>query len=126
MSEVEAEVKEPVEEEVVEPAAEEAPKKPERKEPECNVEVTAASATIQVPLDCGEKPELDVLAGLMSTAKALAVSKARTIIKVTRHAKTTVNEGRPVLDLAAKTVVVRLGFDPQLLEDYVKAAEEAV
>lgn len=104
----------------------EVPKKPVRKEPESNVEVGTSGATIEVPLNCGDKPEADALLNQMAVAKALAASKASKVIKAVRNSKTIAKEGRPVLDMAAKKVVVELTFEPAIGENFVKAAQEAV
>jgi len=117
---------EETEETVEAPAVEEAPEKPKRQEPKVDIEIGTAKAVIEVPLDCDDKPEVDVLVNQMATAKALALSKSRTIIKAVRNSKTKAMEGRPVLDPAAKKIVVKVAFEPPISEDFVKAAEGVV
>lgn len=115
-------------EEVVEevPSPVESPKKPTREEPESSVVVTASGAIIEVPLDCDDKPETDVLLNQMAIAKVLAVSKVSKVIKAVRNSKTRAVESRPILDMAAKKLVIDVTFEPAVNEDFVKSAQEAV
>ncbi len=123
---VEVPVEEAVEKKTEAPVVEEAPKEPKHKEPETNIEINASGAVVEVPLDCGDKPQTDMLINQMSVAKALALSKIRTIIKAVKNSKTIAKEGRPVLDMVAKKVVVELTFEPAIDENFVKMAQEAV
>ena len=115
------EVKKEVTEQVVETS-----KKPKRKEPKVDISVASSSAVIEVPVDCGDSPEVDALIGQMATAKALAMSKARIIIKAVRNSKTIAVESRPVLDLSGKKLIVNVTFKPAINEDFVELAQESV
>lgn len=123
---------EPVLEETAEPKTESEEKpqavveKPSRVEPESHVQVTAAKAVVEVPIDCDDVVQTDALVNHIATAKALASSKVSKIIKVARNAKTKATETRPMLNMAAKKVVVEVTFEPAVGEDIVKAAQEAV
>lgn len=105
---------------------ERAPVKPKRKEPETNIKISTSSAIIEVPLDCGNKPETSTLINQMATAKALAGSKARVIIKAVRNAEAKAIESRPVIDMAAKKVIMEVSFEPPIEDDFVKVAQESI